>query len=260
MSEPKVVRFEGHGPKETGMQVWEPIPADTLTAGTPVQRGHLYFNDEKTGLMAGVWDCTPFTSKPGPYPVNEFMHVLEGSVTIVEASGRQTTVKAGESFIIPKGTPCHWHQSENIRKFFVIFPDKAGTKTADAAKLGVIKLDTGQPLGPSDIPDKSIFTGPVPTQHARTWFDDASGQLTVGVWDTTPFSRHPALFPRTELMHLLEGSVTIGSGAAAQTFKAGDTFLVPEGAPYTWTSTAYVRKIYCIFKAKAVATQSAAAE
>jgi uncharacterized cupin superfamily protein len=256
MSEPKVTRFEGHGPKGTGLQVWDPIPADHLTAGNPVQRGHLYLHDDKTGLMAGVWDCTPFTSKPSPYSVNEFMHVLEGSVTIVEASGKRTTVRAGETFVIYKGTPCSWEQAEYIRKFFVIFPDKGGA----AGKQGVVTIDTKAPLARLDIADPSVFTTGVPTQHNRTWFEGADGQMRVGVWDTTPFSRHPARMPHTELMHLLDGSVTIGDGAAAQTFKAGDTFLVPEGAPYRWTSTGYVRKIYCIVKPKAAAAGRAAAE
>jgi uncharacterized cupin superfamily protein len=189
------------------------------------------------------------------------MHVLEGSVTIVEQGGKETTVKAGESFIIPRGLVCQWKQPEYVRKFFVIFDDKSGTKPKDTSKLHVIKLDTKAPLGPMDIPDKSVFVGPVPTQTVKSWFDDATGQLTVGVWATTPFTRKVAPFPRYELMHLLEGEVTISDGAGGgQTFKAGDTFLVPEGAPCAWSNQVPVRKIYVIFKAKVAQQATAAAE
>ncbi len=261
MPQLKTVRFEGHGPKGKGLQTLEPIDPSILVSGTPVQRGHLYLDAKELGLTAGVWDCTPFTEKESPYSVNEFMHVLEGSITIVEQGGKATTIKAGESFIIPKGLVCQWRQTEYVRKFFVIFDDSSGAKSADTAKLHVIKIDTTSPLGPMDIPDTSVFVGPVPTQTVKGWFDDATGQLTVGVWATTPFTRKVMPFPRYELMHLLEGAVTISDGAGnAQTFKAGDTFLVPEGAPCAWSNSVPVKKIYVIFKAKAAAVQTAAAE
>ena len=112
MSTSRIVRFEPYGPAGQGLARWEDIPADTLTAGTPVQHGHSYLDAKELGLSAGVWDCTPMTTKFAPYPVHEFMLVLEGAVTIVEAGGRETTIRAGESFILPKGLNCAWKQRE----------------------------------------------------------------------------------------------------------------------------------------------------
>src|SRR5262249_34922260 len=97
-----IVRFEPRGPAGTGLGRWPDFPAEMLTAGTPVQRGHTYFEDKAIGLSAGVWDCTAMTTKAELYSVNELMIVLEGSVTIVDARERAVTVKAGESFLIPK--------------------------------------------------------------------------------------------------------------------------------------------------------------
>ena len=262
MTDARTVKFEGHGPGGR-MDTWNSIGKDSLAAGspTPTDRGHFYLDEKAIGLQAGVWDCTAFTSKEGPYPVNELMHLLEGSVTIVEKGGQETTINAGETFIIPKGLVCAWKQPGYVRKFFVIFDDKSGAKAKDPSKLHVIKVDTKAPLGSMELPDTSMFVGPVPTQTVKSWFDDASGQMTVGVWATTPFTRKVAPFPRYELMHLLEGEVTIGDGqGGGQTFKAGDTFLVPEGAPCAWSNKVPVRKIYTIFKAKAAAVQTAAAE
>jgi len=73
----------------------------------------------------------------------------------------------------------------------------------------------------------------------------------VGLWDTTGYHRKLIDFPRHELMHLLEGSVTFTDAkGAAQTFTKGDTFFVPLGAPNSWKSEGYLRKIYCIFLPK----------
>jgi uncharacterized cupin superfamily protein len=256
---PKIVRFEPHGPAGQGLKRLEDIPAEVLASGTPVQRGHSYLEVPELGLSAGVWDCTPMTTRLAPYPVNEFMIVLEGAVTIVDAKGGETTVKAGESFILPKGLPCAWKQTGYMRKFYVIFDDASGLVPADPAALAVIRPDPAAALAPMTV-DPAPIVGKLPKQHVRGWFEDLTGQWTVGVWDATPYERKVSPFPRHELMHLLEGSVTLTDGqGGAQTFTAGDTFFVPMGAPCGWKNAEYVRKIYCIFQPRVAMGAAAAA-
>lgn len=253
-----IIRFEPQGPAGSGLERWPDIPEGELTAGAPVQRGHMYLDDKALGLSAGVWDCTAMTTKPGPYSVNEFMILLEGAVTIVDAKGGETTVRAGESFIIPKGLVCSWKQTGYVRKFFVIFDDASGLAAPDPAALRVLRPDPKGALAPSEGPPAEVLIGPRPTQHDRGWFEDLTGQLTIGVWDSTPYRRKVIDFPRHELMHILEGEVTLTEeGGAPQTFRAGDTFFVPLGCRGDWVTTGYIRKIYCIFKPKAAAAVKA---
>ena len=74
------------------------------------------------------------------------------------------------------------------------------------------------------------------------------------MWSSTPYHRKTIPFPRHELMHILEGEVTITEeGFAPQTFKAGDSFFVPMGTRSDWKTTRYIRKIYCIMQPKAEA-------
>lgn len=260
MTSASIIRFEPKGPKGQ-LTRWEDIPASDLESGQPVQNGHYYLQDAKHGLTAGVWDCTAFTSKPGPYSVNEFMVVLEGSVTIVEAGGRETTIRAGESFLIPKGLHCQWKQPGYLRKYFVIFDDASGLKPADATALQVMRPDPAAKLAPSASPPAELLLSGTPVQHAREYFSDLSGQWSVGVWDTTAYHRKAMPFPRHELMHILEGSVTLTDSAGkAQRFQAGDSFLVPLGAVCDWKSEGYLRKIYCIFQPRAAAAKTEAAE
>jgi len=257
MTAARIQRFEPFGPNgsaaATGLALWPEIPAAELAAGAPVQRGHYYLQDKARGLSAGVWDCTAMTSKLAPYPVNEFMIVLEGEVTIIEGE-RRTTIKAGESFIIPKGLNCQWHQSGYIRKFFVIFDDASGLQPADTAQLSVLRPDPQAALSPCAGPAPELLLSGAPAQQEKRSFADLTGQWTVGVWDSTPYHRKTIPFPRHELMHILEGEVTITEdGQPPRTFKAGDTFFVPLGTPCDWKTTGYVRKIYCIMQPKVAA-------
>ncbi len=91
MSDLEVIQFKTNGPPDTDLTLWDPIPADGVAAGNPVQHGHTYFDDTTGTLTAGVWTCTPYTEKPGPYGVNEFMCVLEGAITIIDEQGREVT-------------------------------------------------------------------------------------------------------------------------------------------------------------------------
>ncbi|MBI2253200.1 MAG: DUF861 domain-containing protein [Proteobacteria bacterium] len=247
-----VIKFNLNGADGKGLTEWPAIPAAELTAGNPVQRGIEYFNAPKIGLSAGVWDCTAFTTKMGPYPVNEFMIVLDGGVTMIEADGKETKISAGDAFIIPKGTVCQWRQTGYMKKYYVIFDDASGADPAKASAQKIMKVDISLPHEPSPSPAPELLLSPSPTQTGRNWIEDATGQWTMGVWDSTPYRRKAIPFPRHELMHLLEGSVTLATPEGwRETYKAGDTFFVPMGANVEWHNTEYVKKYYCIMIPKA---------
>lgn len=251
MSDLEVIQFENNGPADADLVLWDPIPAESLTAGNPVQHGHTYFNDSTGTLTAGVWTCTPFTAKLVPYEVNEFVCVLEGSVTIIDEDGHEETVRAGESFVVPKGMPSIWKQTEDIRKFYVIFDEPSRQTLENSSSLSVRRLDPTVTMTPIGEQDETRYIGGVPEQHLHLVFTDMTGQMTVGIWDTTEMHTKPLPFARNELMRLLEGSVTITNGdGVARTFSAGDTFLVPQGMTYQWDSEGYVKKIFCIFQAQ----------
>lgn len=246
-----VIKFTENGTNNAGLAAMAEIPASELVAGKPVQRGIEYFHDAGIGLTAGVWDCTAFTTKMGPYPVNEFMIVLEGGVTMVEANGSETTVSAGEGFVIPKGLVCQWKQTGYMKKYYVIFDDASGADPALSSAQQILKIDTSLDRTPTESPAAALLIGPSPQQSGRNWFEDASKQWTMGVWDSTPYRRKAIPFPRHELMHLLEGSVTLSDpNGWSETYRAGDTFFVPLGANVEWHSTEYVKKYYCIMSPK----------
>src|SRR4029077_7736801 len=122
-----------------------------------------------------VWDCTPFVTTLHPYPFNEFMLILEGSVTIVEPGGRETKIRPGEAFCIPQGLNCQWKQTEYVRKYYAIFEEASGRRATDRAALRVVKLDPKEHLDEVLPPSTDLLLGPVPVQHIHEWFSDATG-------------------------------------------------------------------------------------
>ena len=245
MSRPAVLPFD-HNAR---MEPWPDFPDGEIIVGSNKHNGHSWFDDKATGLSACIWEQEANESRWIDYPVNEWMLVLEGEVVMIEES-RTVSIKAGESFVVPKGTRCRWTQPGYVKKFFVIFDDPSGAVTALPRQT--IKLDPRVKLEPSTPPSPDMLLSDVPKQNNHLYFEDATGQLTVGVWDTTGYRRKLIDFPRHELMHILEGAVTFeDAGGRQQQYKAGDTFFVPMGTPNAWTSEGYLRKIYVIFQPKA---------
>lgn len=252
MSHPKVIRFDRQA--GAALPAWPDIPAAQLESGTPRQSGITYFERPEIGLSAGIWECTAFIGKMEPYPVDEFMLVLEGEVTIAEPGGKQTTIRAGESFVLPRGLKCQWRQTGKMRKFFVIYEAPAGAPTAPAAGPQVIKPDHRLvPQESSPSPAAETLIGPVPSQRSHSYYTDPSGQFTVGIWDTSYYHRKVVPFPRYELMCFLDGAVSMTDAAgSSETFNAGDSVFVPLGAPADFKVIgAYLRKIYVIFMPQA---------
>ncbi|MGH6892145.1 MAG: cupin domain-containing protein [Dongiaceae bacterium] len=230
-----------------GLDDWGDIPAADLVSGAPKQRGRYCFNAPHVGLSAGVWDCTAFEGKMAPYSVDEFMMLLEGSVTVTEANGKSTRVTAGESFVIPRGLDCAWKQEGYVRKIFVIYENPAEAMPARPAAEHVVKLDLKTALVPCDAPDPALLNGPEPRCAEHVVYTDVSGQLTIGLWSATPYDRKATPFGRYELMHFLDGQVDLhDGGTSGQAFQAGETIFVPKGVPLGWRNKTDVKKIFVI--------------
>lgn len=55
-----------------------------------------------------------------PYGVNEYMHFLEGGVTLTSSDGTVTEVRAGDSVVIPEDWTGVW-DTEGYTKIYVIY-------------------------------------------------------------------------------------------------------------------------------------------
>jgi len=94
-----------------------PDPAKVI-AGAPAFRTW-NLEDDGQGLYAGVWEATP-----GEWHVQysewEFCHILSGVSLLKSDDGTVQRLKAGDSFVIPRGYKGTWTVIETTLKHYVI--------------------------------------------------------------------------------------------------------------------------------------------
>ncbi len=246
MPDQTVIVFNPEGDPASGMQTWDPVDPKSVASGNPVQRGHVFFSTAAERFSAGVWDCTPYEEVRGPYPVDEFMVLLEGSLDIENEDGSTQTFRTGEGFFIPRGTVMSWKQSEYLRKFWVIH-DNPGAPDAQPG-LCAQAMDADAPLPAVSGLDQAPFESAIPQMGLLPLYRDPTGKFLIGIWDCSPMKRIATTIERSELMHILEGkgSITNADGVVFK-FEAGDTFMVPVGMGYQWENTEYVKKLFCSY-------------
>ena len=180
MTDQTVIVFDREGDPETGLQTWDPIAAESLASGSPVQRGHEYFSSAGGKLTAGVWDCTPYTEIRGPYSVDEFMLLLEGSLDIENEDGSIQTFRAGDGFVIPKGAVLQWQQSEYLRKFWVIHDNPDSTPAAPG--LSAMLADPGAALVPISGLEQAPFESDIPQMGLLNLYQESREYIPIFSW------------------------------------------------------------------------------
>jgi uncharacterized cupin superfamily protein len=243
------IRFHPEGPTGKGLLPMAEITPDMLEEGIASELCHNYYTSPSGLLTAGVWKCTAHTLRFGPYPVDEFMLVLDGSVNIVHEDGHEEIFRAGDAFVIPKGLPCQWKQAESIHKIYVILDDPATPIPDEPISHRAIRLSATEGLERLELSNPESFEGGTPTQEDRSAYEDATGRFFAGTWTCSPMRRKAQRFGRVELMCLLEGGMTLTEdNGIDHGFTAPDVLLELPDTVSAWASTEYVRKYYCTFE------------
>ena len=83
----------------------------------PLQTDKGFF--EEGAYVAGTWECEPGKLKLD-LDIMEFCHLLEGHWVLTSDSGTVTEIKAGDSWIFPKGWKGTAEVVEKVRKVYFI--------------------------------------------------------------------------------------------------------------------------------------------
>ena len=85
-----------------------------------------------------------------------------------------------------------------------------------------------------------------PHHEIASRFESPDGGLTAGTWTSTPGKWH-AFTDRDEFCFIISGHVRlISEDGSVQTFKTGDTFLIPNGFRGFWDVVETTTKQYVI--------------
>lgn len=93
-------------------------PKINPASGEPQANNWTFFDHSSGNFKAGIWDCTAGSWEHN-HPKLEFCYIVEGSVKIVEKDGPTHIYNAGDSFVVPKGTPVTWIVEKYAKKLFV---------------------------------------------------------------------------------------------------------------------------------------------
>ena len=239
-----IIRLERLGPSGLGLSKMELDPKD-FQSGLPDQHIHVYYEDPALGITVGVWTTTDMQEAFGPYPDDEFMFLLEGRVVMIDGDGHEIAIEQGESFFLRKAIPISWKQEGFLRKFFITYSDPgAPIPTIDTAEGGVIVFDQVT-LEAGLVPQQDSIGGGA--QRDNLVFTNDTGNMTVGMWQTSPFESEMQPFSVHEFAQIVEGEVTITDDEDRQHhFAAGDVVFVPKGTVCSWRSDGELKKFYAI--------------
>jgi uncharacterized cupin superfamily protein len=167
--------------------------------------------------------------------------ILRAGTLTLEGAAADITLHPGEAALIGKGTSLAW--SAQAADFVVICDFAAEPRNL------VAKPDLTQALGEGSGPNPALLRSAMPTIGHQGFMAEA--ELSCGLWSATPYDRAPMVYPLTEAMYLLEGTVTPYDDAGNVTqFTKGDVFIILTGATAGWRNLEPVRKLYIISQRK----------
>ena len=193
-------------------------------------------------VTAGVIALEAGSGSVASLPADEFIIVNEGNLTLSQ-QGLTLTLEAGQSAVIQQGAAFSWSAPGPVS---VLFTRYNRSQPGERAIIPVTEKPTLEATG---TPLAELLLTPAPVCRNYTDYRSADGELVIGTWDSTPYTRRAMYYRHYELMYLLEGSVTfVDEAGRSGTFSKGDIFLVEQTAQCTWDSRDHVAKVYVIYR------------
>ncbi len=115
----RVMRLNGPEMDHPKMSLWAAMPlVGNILEGNPKERFHRVFDNliaSPTQVRAGVWEATQYTETLTDYPYHELVILVEGSMSIIDATGHEERFVSGDCFFLEKGFNGTWKQHDAIK-------------------------------------------------------------------------------------------------------------------------------------------------
>lgn len=175
-------------------------------------------------------------------PADEYVIVIQGSVTLKDGHGT-VELAEGESAVLLKDSGFVWQAAdEALLAYMRNFESDDGDAT-------IIAIGRAPNLAPSAAPAEDLLIGPAPLCRTHLDYSTNKGRFKCGTWDSTPCRRHGFRYPHHEIMHILDGEVTLEDDfGAVHRFVQGDIILAEKGSHCAWDSQVPVTKTFAIYR------------
>jgi uncharacterized cupin superfamily protein len=89
---------------------------------------------------------------------------------------------------------------------------------------------------------------PAPVEAVKELYESSPTGLHIGVWAGGPGVLHLTDYPYDEYCFLQEGTLVVtNSSGAVETFRKGDSFVIPKGFKGTWDMKTRMRKQWAVY-------------
>ncbi len=86
-----------------------------IAGPAPTQHQDISYRNENGKFTAGTFDSTAFKSNRQAFAANQFVYLLQGTLSISDEHGQAHIFNKGDAFFIPQGTECAWQCGDYIR-------------------------------------------------------------------------------------------------------------------------------------------------
>ena len=243
--------------RETALESIPPWPEEMVLSGTNQHWQKVLHEGE---FVVALYEAMPAVIDIAePYPYDEYVRVLEGSVILTSSGGERQSYKAGDAFLVPVGWTGTWEMPTRFRELIIV--DRKGWEAVESMIATLFGADAESSRGQTSVlPLLTSSLKRAPLEDLPPWPQEVvlsgaskhgqkvlhSGNVVAALYGAEAARLSVGEpFPYDEYVLVLSGEVTLTSNSGeSQTFGTGDSFLVPKGWTGIWDMPGrYLEKI-----------------
>lgn len=233
--------------QEMALERIPPWPDEMVLSGT---NQHWQKVLHKGEVVVALYEAMPAVIDISePYPYDEYVRVLDGSVVLTSSEGERQSYEAGDAFLVPVGWTGTWDMPTRFRELIII--DRKGWDAVESMIATLFGMDAELSVSQTSVlPLLTASLKQAPLEDLPPWPKEVvlsganehgqkvlhSGNVVAALYGAEAARlsvSEPFLYD--EYVLVLAGEVTLTSDAGhSKTFGAGDGFLVPKGWTGTW--------------------------
>ena len=233
--------------REMALESIPPWPDEMVLSGTNQHWQKVLHEGE---FVVALYEAMPAVIDISePYPYDEYVRVLEGTVVLTSSEGKRESYEAGDAFLVPVGWTGTWEMPARFRELIII--DRKGWEAVESMIATLFGPDAESRTGQTSV--VSLLTDPLKKMRLEElppWPQEVvlsganehgqkelhSGNIVAALYGAEAARLSVGEpFPYDEYVLVLAGEVTLTSdGGHSKTFATGDSFLVPKGWTGIW--------------------------